>query len=530
MVWGLAGLVLRIGRGRLPADGFTGELPFIIAVVFLLHPCQTQAVTYVSQRFEALAAFFYLSTVYAYLQGRTSPPGSPRILWFVLAAVAAMLGIISKETAVTIPVMLLASEWILLPQRQDNKPVVFIVLGMIAAFFALVLMKLVHSGFGLFFQTIPSQSHDNDVITGGNYLLTQMRVFLTFLRLLVWPAHQNLDYDYPLSTGILHPPLTLIGMLVIGTLVFFIFKLRKDFPVMAFGVAWMLITFSINGAPRANVIWEHKLYLISFGFFLVAGVALSLLIRQRVLLMGLILCLVTALGGLSFERNHVWQSNLTLWEDVLKKSPFKKRVYENLGWSYGMAGMYDDAIYFLRKAVEMDPGYYKNTMNLGDVYYLTGQDTKALIDFNKALELDPLNFGLYVKRAKVYKDQKNYEGALNDLNHSIRLKANFEAYMQRTLLWMMRNQMEYALEDVQAALRLQPGNYDALINRAGVYFCMKRYEEAIQDLNQAEAINSTDYKVYKDRAYCYMAIGKKRQAQIDLAIARALRRDQVADK
>ena len=95
------------------------------------------------------------------------------------------------------------------------------------------------------------------------------------MRLLVLPVHQNLDYDYPASTGLLHPPLTLVGAgVILCFIIFLIFKLRRNFPLIAFGLAWILITFSINLAPRLNVIFEHKLYLISFGFFLVLVSAL----------------------------------------------------------------------------------------------------------------------------------------------------------------------------------------------------------------------------------------------------------------
>jgi Flp pilus assembly protein TadD len=515
LVWGLGSLLFRITGGQnRKADWLAQEAPFIIAVFFLVHPCQTQAVTYISQRFESMAAVFYLATVYCYLCARVSAEGPKKTILFVLSGVLAVWGILTKETAVTIPVMLLAAEWLLFPQAVQRRNLVILVLWIF--FFAVVLMKLVHAGLNIFVQTFPSQSHDGDVITGGNYVLTQMRVFLTFCRLLVFPVNQNLDYDYPLSAGLLEPPLTLLGMSLIAAMVFLVFELRKSFPLIAFGLSWMLITFSINLAPRPNVIWEHKLYLISFGFFLATVVALFVLIRQRNILTGLLACLVVVMSVASFQRNQVWRNDLTLWEDVAKKSPGKLRVYANLGWAYGMAQMYDDAVYFLTKAVALEPDYYKNYMNLGDVYYLTGNNAQALKNFNKAIELKPLNFGLYIKRAKVYKNQKNYEAALTDLGRSISLRPNLEGYMERGMLWMQQQHPEQALEDMQQALKLEPGNFDALINRAGVYFCTGRYELAIKDLNQAQTIDATDFKVYKNRAYCYLAMGKNKEALKDI--------------
>ena len=98
--------------------------------------------------------------------------------------------------------------------------------------FFMLFVRMAHTDLNIFFHfdPIPSQSHDGDTITAGKYLLTQMRVFLTFIRLLVIPIGQNLDYDYPLSSGIFHPLTTLIGALVIAVMIFSVFKLRKNFP------------------------------------------------------------------------------------------------------------------------------------------------------------------------------------------------------------------------------------------------------------------------------------------------------------
>ena len=203
-------------------------------------------------------------------------------------------------------------------------------------------MKMVRTDFiNIYFHfSAPSESHDGDMITGGKYVLTQMRVFLTFLRLLILPVNQNVDYDYPLSTGLLNPPLTLVGLCLIGFIVFLIFRLRKQWPLIAFGLAWILITFSINTAPRVNVIFEHKLYLISFGFFLATVCALSTIIKDRKILFGLLITLIAVLSLVSYKRNQVWKNELTLWNDVVGKSPHKARAYLSRGFAYFNQGKF----------------------------------------------------------------------------------------------------------------------------------------------------------------------------------------------
>ena len=106
-------------------DWFRQELPFVIAVLFLVHPCQTQTVTYISQRVESMATVFYLSAIYCYLNARISPEGTGKVVLFILTGASAVLGIMTKETAVTIPLMLLAVEWLLHPKKSDSKRVRF---------------------------------------------------------------------------------------------------------------------------------------------------------------------------------------------------------------------------------------------------------------------------------------------------------------------------------------------------------------------------------------------------------------------
>ena len=123
LVWALAGIIFRIA-GWLPStDRLRQEIPFIIAVLFLVHPCQTQAVTYISQRFESMATLFYLGSIYTYLCARVSHSRVEKPLLFGSIGFA-MLGLFTKEVVVTIPLMVLAAEWILFKSDHRRTSVV----------------------------------------------------------------------------------------------------------------------------------------------------------------------------------------------------------------------------------------------------------------------------------------------------------------------------------------------------------------------------------------------------------------------
>jgi len=367
---------------------------------------------------------------------------------------------------------------------------------------------MVHADLSIFLRSIPSESHDGDMLTPLRYFLTQMRVFLTFLRLLILPIHQNLDYDYPASTGLFHPPLTLVGLGVMGGIVFLIIKLRRRVPLIAFGLAWMLITFSINLAPRSNVIFEHKLYLISFGFFLAGVVALSVWVPNRRTLMWILLGMITVLAIVSFQRNKVWANELILWEDSIKKSPHKARVNASLGRVYGTRGRYDEAIYYLSRAIAISPDNITYE-NRGVLYSQQGRSAQALEDLNRSIAMDPNYFSTYVKRSWIYQVQHNYKAALDDLQRAIQLEPYFaDAYIERGMLWMQMGQPQEALKDFQQALKIDPFNYDVLLKCGAVYYDLGRYDLALEDFTKALALEPASTDASRYRSYCLMKMSR----------------------
>ncbi len=464
LVWALADLLFKITKWPPANNPLTKELPFVIALLFLVHPCQTQAVSYITQRFESMATVFYLATAYVYLRARLSENRRHKLALGGLAGLLMILGILTKEVVITIPLMILALEWILFPTKRGKRFYVGLVTAGIVLY--LLFTQLVRVDLGIFSKLVTSQSHDGDVLTSAGYMLTQMRVFLTFLRLMVLPMHQTLDYDYAMSTGILHPPLTLVGLIVIGCMIWLTIKLRRKLPLVSCGLAWMLITFSINLMPRANVIFEHKLYLISFGFFLAGVVALSALVSNRPTVLKILWCAIVILAVVSFERNKVWANELSLWENNIKRTPNKARVNINLARAYGSLNRYDEAIAYYNRALAINPTNVTYE-NRGVIYFNQGRFAEALADFNKSIDMDPKYFLTYTKRAWVYKQLHNHEAALADLERAEQLAPNFpDIYVMRGRIWMELGNHEKAFKNFEHAKALDP-TLRISINRRG---------------------------------------------------------------
>lgn len=471
LAWALASFLFNRTQFLSDEPSLAKELPYLIALIFLVHPCQTQAVTYITQRFESLATMFYLAAILFYLKARVSTVVREKIILGGLAVAAMILGIMTKEVVVTLPAMMLIFEWVVFSDKgQRNIKILLIGMGF---FLSVLLAKMLHAGVGIFGQSYVSESHDGDVMNFAQYGLTQLRVLLTFIRLLFFPIHQNLDYDYPVSSGLLHPPLTLLGLCVVVGSIVMVIKFRRALPLLSLGLAWMLITFSINLAPRTNIIFEHKMYLISFGFFIGVVAALTVVIRNRGTLIKFLFCIIAVLAFLSFQRNKVWANELSLWEDCIKYSPHKARVNASLGRVYGTLGRYDEAIYYLSRAIDIKPDII-SFENRGVIYSEKGQYTQALHDLDRSLTLDPGYFPIYLKRAWVYQILHNYQASFADLDHAIALNQYYEdAYLQRGMLWAQLGRPQEAVQDFQHVLNIDPANSEAAQYKTYCLFKMR---------------------------------------------------------
>ena len=523
LVWATATLIFKTaGSGRIHQ-----EFPFIIALLFLVHPCQTQAVAYISQRFESMATFFYLGSIYCYLSARLSSSSTHKIYLFACSAGCAILGIFTKEVALTIPLMIVAVEWILFNKNPENfrkssSGLFYLSITILGAVFVLLFLSIVRTNpVELYFHfSAPSESHDGDMITGGKYVLTQMRVFLTFVRLLILPINQNLDYDYPLSTGLLNPPLTLVGLCLIGFIIFLIFRLRKEWPIIAFGLAWILITFSINTAPRSNVIFEHKLYLISFGFFLSAVCAISTIIKDRRILFGLLIALIAVLSLVSYKRNHVWKNELTLWDDVVQKSSHKARPYNNRASAYIQQNNLIQALSDYNKAIEINPGYPEAYDGRGNVYRQQGDFTKALPEYNKAIAINPNYSKAYFNRGFLFYNQDNLIQALSDYNKAIAINPeNAEALNNRGIVYYNQGDLTKAISDYNKSIEKAPYYVEAYYNRGIVYDQEGFFTQALSDYNKTIEINPNVEGAYYNRGLLFAKQGNYAKAIFDFTKA-----------
>lgn len=241
------------------------RMAFFGALLFAVHPIQTQAVTYIISRTELLAAFFYLSTFFLYIRYRKTG----NIANMIGAVLTAFLAMGSKEHAVTLPAMLLLYDFIFMSEGKIKnvlshwKSHLAIASSWSLLIFLLSTVKLEGVGFGI----VGTQQE----ITPWTYLLTSFNVLWTYIRLLFLPINQNLDYDYPIAKTLFEFPtiISFIGHIIVILAAFLLYQ-KRNWKLIPFGIAWFYITMSPTQSfvPILDVIFEHRVYLPSVGFFL----------------------------------------------------------------------------------------------------------------------------------------------------------------------------------------------------------------------------------------------------------------------
>jgi Flp pilus assembly protein TadD len=404
-------VLLSFRTPRLRESSLAGRAPavaFAAGALFVTHPIQTQAVSYVVQRITSLAALFYLAAIALYLSSRLTSSGRwLRRTLYGLALVAALLAMRTKEIAFTLPLALLLLEWALFGRPPPRQWLGLAPFGAVALVIPLSLLRL-GQPVG---QVIADASAVTRVQATGSrldYLRTEAAVLATYLRLLVWPSGQNIDHDYPIYVSFLAPRV-LRGLLVHASLLALAaWAWLRSSPRAARPVdpAWRLVSVGIllfflahlvesSLIPIVDVIFEHRVYLPSVGFFVAVATAGTLLARRLTparfapWVIGAAAATALLLAGATLARNRVWASDLALWTDAASKSPGKARPWFNLGTALAELGRDAEAVEPMRRAVQLDPGWAKARTQLGGLLILVGRPAEAEPELREALRLQP---------------------------------------------------------------------------------------------------------------------------------------------
>ncbi|MBU1710493.1 MAG: tetratricopeptide repeat protein [Proteobacteria bacterium] len=527
------------------------EIAFFSTLLWLAHPLQTNAVTYLVQRMTSMMTLFYLLALFCYIKGRLNDSCTGKYLLYSASLLAGLLALFSKENAVMLPIMIFAYDFFFLrkhDQRLNLKKTTFII-GLISVAVVLFCWMILGKN--------PVQSildgYQARTFTLGERLLTEPRIIVHYLSLILipLPGRLNINYDFPVSTAFFAPPQAFLSILVLMGFLLLIVHLFKRNRLLSFAIFWFMGNLFIESSfVGLELIFEHRLYLPAVFFFpaiLVPLYGFSLVPKQFI--RGVLIMLVAILSIFTVQRNAVWSSSTNLWQDVVDKSPQLSRGHINLGKALLLGKRYREAEKHLFKGIELEPGVshsYTNLAalydkqqrfeesiamsktaltkrnadlprihhNMGIVYQKMNNQHMAIAEVIKAIEINPLFSDAYVTLGSIYGMSGDNVSAEQYLKKALALDPdNGYAYQNLGTAQERQNKLTEALQTFQTALTKANADPLKVNNNLGiVYWRLKDYENSIHHARRAIALDPNYVEAYITLGITLDGSGKSNEA------------------
>jgi Tfp pilus assembly protein PilF len=474
----------------------------IVAATFGLHPLHTEAVTSIVGRAELLMSLCVLSGLWLAADAR-----------FGLSLIAFALGLLSKEQAVMLPVLILLYEsCAIAPLQRRSTETEHSRSSLRILFTEYWPYAVVLSGYlvlrwwalgGLALAPIPFLDNPIAYLNGTERLLTAIRVAGKYLWLCIWPASLSVDYSYnaiPSPHSPLEYPALLSlaawGMLTILMIQAYFVGDRRT----AFCIGFTVVTFipvSNLFIPIGTIMGERLFYLPSVGLCLLLGLGwdkLSQAWKRHRFIHPLALVLMTvicaSLFGRTIMRNKDWANNATLWKSAESVVPSSAKIQQYFGRQAQAEGEWSEALRRYRKALEIYPDYQATdtalNINLGDVHYKLGNLAEAATALERAVSLSPQSSSAQYNLGLVQARMGHYQKAEVSIRKALDLKPQFpEANntLARLLLEMGRG--EESLAAANSALQQRPEFPAAHYNRGLALKALGRKSEADIEFQRA---------------------------------------------
>ncbi len=505
------------------------------ALAWLLHPVNTQAVTYIVQRMTSIGALFYFASILSYICARNASinqkaSNDKNISWlyFIPAFIFGAAALASKENTATLPVMIFIYEWIIFQKGETDwlrrKKIL-----LAASLIIVIAVGWAYLGIHPIKRIIAAYSHRPFDPT--QRVLTEFRVVVYYFSLFFFPfpARLNLEHDYPLSTGLMSPPTTFLSMTALILIVLLAFRNARKNAVISLALLWFIVTLSIESSIiPIEIIFEHRCYIPFAGLCMAIPMVLEKMARSRNSLFIILSILLVCLFAGTWERNLAWQDTVTILSDCVKKAPQKARPHNNLAIELYKAGDLDGAIFHFLQSAKINPEKPEPYQNIAEIYIEKQMPGLARVYYKKALSAEPgfapalLGLGriciqqgdfrkaieyiqgaiagnlrdpapAYILSGIAKANTGNLKGALSDFLKAARHDpGSSDAYLNAANIYARTGDVDKAILYYSKAISLNPASPDAYINLGNIMLTAKRYEEAVKYLSAAIKINPRD--------------------------------------
>ncbi|MDP3799935.1 MAG: tetratricopeptide repeat protein [bacterium] len=467
---------------------YTGRIvSFLTALIFTIHPLNTEAVTYIAGRGDSLSVFFMLLALIFYIkaghkknqpetQGDTFSSAVEKkyvhrslSIFRLFSFSALVLAILSRETGVIFPFLLMVFYISFISREgfvKSLKKAFFEALPYfgIVAVYGILRLTVLNFQNTLNFYAAPNLYSENIIYR----LFTFMHVLVDYLRLLFIPTGLHMERSMTVHTSLFQWPVWLGGLIIIGILAM-LYRLYKkkhpDFKVWLFGWGWFFVGLAmVSGIVPINaVMYEHWLYLPMIGFWFIIAHYLSKLfnyqgstflkIQGRTLILAALATYLSFFGYQSIQRNLLWGDPLAFYLDILKYESDSVRINNNVGNTYYDRKDVENAEKYYRIAASQEGIFAEPHFNLGSIFQARGDIFGAIKEFEKAIEINPNFFYPYQNLAVIYAQQGNFTKAGENMEKlKMLIPNNPRVYYNSALIYIATNNKKKALEDINTGL------------------------------------------------------------------------------
>ena len=470
-------------------------LALAITLIWVVHPLQTESVTYTLQRTEVLMGLFFLLTLYCVIRSVDSPHPNR---WQAAAMVSTGLGMGSKEVMIVAPLVVLGYDWIFLSTsfRDVYRRRWTLYAGLAAIL--LIFVPIIHRGAVTDVALFRSYQ-----VTSWGYAKTQAGVIVHYLQLAVWPAPLVGDYDdWPLAGSVV--TVLPCAMIVVTLLVATIWTFHRRLPASFLGVWFFLIL-----APSSSF-WplptefaaERRMYLplaAVIALIVIGGhTALRDIWRRlewrtgtRPLVEIAVLIVITVtLAQVTVRRNEDYKSAVHFWSDVVAKRPSNARGHNNLGIALANQGKFDEAIGHYSQALQLNPSFPETHRNWGDALAGQGKFDEAVVHYSEALQLNPSSAETHNNLGVALASQGKLVDAIAHYSQALTLNPNYtDAHNNLRVALVGQGNRADAILHSWGGLQLNPSSAETHNSLGNALASQGKFDEAISHYSESLRLN-----------------------------------------
>lgn len=499
-----------------PQTKFLKTNAYLISIVssglFLLHPTQTQTVTYITQMsLEGMVTFFTFAILTSFVFAVYSKNIFSKILLYTLPLVLVVFAAGTKEIIITLPFLILLVDIVFIAQgnfKELTKRLFFHL-----SLFTILLLSLAQFGFlpikfAKKLASTPLLNNRGNILTenidqkieSGNFLISQFKVLLHYLRIYFWPKPLAFEYGFKLTQNIFKIDFILpfISILCIILSVLFAF-IKNNTNAFSFGLAWFFIGILPRASfiPSTELICDYKTYISSFGLIFLISVIFVFAfqfilekikrlksntivnIHNSQLVLIILLIMVSAYS--TKTQNKIWKDELSYWGHAVKVSPNKGRLLNNYGVALSTAKRIDESIETYKKACKADPDYTEPIINLAFHYQARGDYDLAMEQYKKAINMREFHPEMYLNLGSLHLTKKRYKEAEICFDIALKHRPYYSrAHFNKGVMYEQQGMLGKALDSFESAINGNYKNIQFYFKHANAAMQLNQYDKAIK--------------------------------------------------